>query len=74
MLEPPRPPRSRAAAQRKARYRTRQRDGRRCGRYEYGPELLDTLIRLQWLAVDAADDQAAVDAAVSALLADMASG
>jgi len=53
---------------RKARYRARLRNGRRCASVEYGSAVIDLLIRLRWLTDRDATDDAKIGAAITRLI------
>jgi hypothetical protein len=64
--------RCRLNRERVARCIARREAGRAVARVEYDGAVLDMLVRLGWLADDAATDGAAVGKAISALLFDTA--
>ena len=60
------------ATERTRRHRARRRDGVAVYQIEAGPEVLDMLVRLGWLADGEAGDVAEVGRAISALIANSA--
>jgi hypothetical protein len=76
MLDRPRsrppPPNDRTRRERQFRYRRRQHDGRLVVRVEVGGEILELLVRLQWLTESDAGDRRLVGLAIGRLLADSA--
>ena len=63
---------ARRRADRKARYRPRQAEGRAVYSVEVGPEVLDLLVATRWLPETDASDRQAVGAAIRELLKDAA--
>ena len=72
MLERPAVDRRRRATYRQRRYRARQRSGVVTAIVELDGEVLDLLVRLQWLQESAVADRRAIGKAISAMLRDTA--